>query len=197
MQTRTLPEVSPGRRTLLVMALAGTALAACTTTGSGDKSPEAQRKEIDAGVDGALARLYEQHPDAKQLVSRAAGVLVFPRVISASFGIGGEHGDGALRVGGRTVGYYSTTAGSIGFQAGAQSKAIILLFMTAEALKKFRDTDGWTAGADATVAVADIGATGKIDTQTAQQPVIGFVMTNAGLAAGVSLQGAKVSRLAI
>lgn len=197
MQTRTLAAVNPGRRTLLAMVIASTALAACTTTGSGDKSPEAQRKEIDAGVDGALARLYEQHPDAKQLVSRAAGVLVFPRVISASFGIGGEHGDGALRVGGRTVGYYSTTAGSIGFQAGAQSKAIILLFMTAEALKKFRDTDGWTAGADATVAVADIGATGKIDTQTAQQPVIGFVMTNAGLAAGVSLQGAKVSRLAI
>ena len=186
----------PTRRTALALALACTALAACTTTGPGTEgSASAKRAEIDAGVNGALARLYESHPDSRELVARASGVLVFPKVVSVSFGVGGEHGDGALRMRGGTVGYYSTSTGSIGFQAGAQSKAIIMLFMTPEALAKFRDSKGWTVGADATVAVADIGATGKIDTKTAQQPIIGFVMSNAGLMAGVSLQGAKITKL--
>jgi len=123
-------------------------------------------------------------------------VLVFPAVVGASFGIGAEYGRGALRTNNRTQAYYySTTAGSIGFQAGAQSKAIIYLFTTQDALDKFRSSTGWTAGADATVALATVGANGSVDTNTVQQPVVGFVMTNVGLAAGVSLQGAKITEI--
>jgi lipid-binding SYLF domain-containing protein len=122
-------------------------------------------------------------------------VLVFPSVVRASLGVGAEYGRGALRVGGRTQAYYSTTAGSIGFQAGAQSKAVIYLFTTQEALDRFRNSKGWTVGADATVAAATIGANGRIDTNTIRQPVISFVMTNVGLEAGVSLQGAKVTEI--
>ena len=122
-------------------------------------------------------------------------MLIFPDVLSGSFIIGAEHGKGVLRVGGANAGYYSTTAGSIGFQAGAQSKAMVLLFMTQGALDKFRNSSGWTVGADATVAVVDIGANGRIDTNTAQQPVVGFVMNNGGLMAGVSLAGTKISKI--
>jgi lipid-binding SYLF domain-containing protein len=50
---------------------------------------------------------------------------VFPSVIAAGFWIGGQYGEGSLRVGGSTIGYYSTTTGSIGLQIGAQSKVII------------------------------------------------------------------------
>ena len=102
---------------------------------------------------------------------------------------------GVLRVGGANAGYYSTTAGSIGFQAGAQSKAMFVLFMTDEALNKFRNSNGWTVGADATVAVVNIGANGRIDTNTAQQPVVGFVLNNGGLMAGVSLEGTKIAKI--
>ena len=126
-------------------------------------------------------------------MARAKGVLIFPDVLSGSFIIGAEHGKGVLRVGGANAGYYSTTAGSIGFQAGAQSKAMVL-FMTQGALDKFRNSSGWTV-ADATVAVVDIGANGRIDTNTAQQPVVGFVMNNGGLMAGVSLAGTKISKI--
>jgi lipid-binding SYLF domain-containing protein len=115
-------------------------------------------------------------------------------VLSASLVIGGQHGDGALRVGGKTIDYYTTSAGSIGFQAGAQSRAIVLIFMTSDSLSRFRQSEGWTVGADATVAIAEIGATGSIDTNTMKQPVVGFVMSNAGIMAGVSLQGAKIYR---
>lgn len=171
-------------------------LAACTTTLPHDSgTPAEQRQDINSRSDAALERLYENATESRDLVQRAHGVLIFPRVLSASFVVGGEHGNGVLRVKGQNQGYYSTTSGSIGFQAGAQSKAIIMLFMTQEALDHFRNSNGWTAGADATVAVANIGANGRIDTNTLNEPIIGFVMTNAGIVAGVSLNGTKIEKL--
>lgn len=170
-------------------------LAACTTTLPQEHTtPAQQRQDINTSADATLERLYQNTSQSRDLVERAHGVLVFPKVLSASFIVGGEHGDGVLRVNGKNQGYYSTTSGSIGFQAGAQSKAIVLLFMTKEALDHFRNSNGWTAGADATVAVANIGANGRIDTNTLNEPVIGFVMTNAGLVAGVSLNGTKIEK---
>lgn len=171
-------------------------LAACTTTlpQEGGTSSE-KRQDINSRADAALDRLYDNATEARDLVQRAQGVLIFPRVLSASFVVGGEHGEGVLRVNGQNSGYYTTTSGSIGFQAGAQSKAIIILFMTQEALDHFRNSNGWTAGADATVAVANIGANGRIDTNTMNEPIIAFAMTNAGLAAGVSLNGTKIEPL--
>lgn len=179
--------------TAILMALI---LAACTTTlPQEDGTPAEKRQEINSGADAVLERLYDNASESRDLVQRAHGVLIFPRVLSASFVIGGEHGEGVLRVNGQNSGYYSTTSGSIGFQAGAQSKSIVILFMTQEALDHFRNSNGWTAGADATVAVANIGANGRIDSNTLNEPIIAFAMTNAGLAAGVSLNGTKIERL--
>ena len=178
------------------VALCSIAFVGCTTTRPSDRaSTSSSRSSIDAQVDATLSKLYDSVKGSRELVAKSRGVLVFPGVVGASLGVGAEYGRGALRTGNRTQAYYSTTAGSIGFQAGAQSKAIIYLFTTQEALDKFRNSKGWTAGADATVALATIGANGSIDTQTAQQPVIGFVMTNVGLEAGVSVQGAKITEI--
>jgi lipid-binding SYLF domain-containing protein len=187
--------------TSAALATGGFALAGCTTTSlsGGDSAAEnaAKRQSIDADVDGTLARLYNTVNGSRELLSRANGVLVFPSVISAGFWFGGQYGTGALRVDGRTTGYYSTLAGSFGLQIGAQSKAIIFAFMNHEALDSFLNSPGWSAGADATVAVVTVGANGNIDTSTATSPVEAFVLTNAGLMAGVSLEGVKVSRLII
>lgn len=177
---------------------ASLAFAGCTTTRPHTSgTPAEQRAEINSGVDATLSRLQESSPQARDLVSRAKGVLVFPSVLSAGFVVGAEHGRGELRVDGRNQGYYSTTGGSIGFQAGAQSKAVIVLFMTDDALRQFQQSKGWTVGADATVAVANIGANGNIDSNTIRKPVVGFVLNNAGLMAGVSLDGSKINRLDI
>lgn len=188
----------PRGKSLAVMAVALSSLvfAGCTTTAPKDQATASQqRKDINASVDSTLSRLYKSAPDARSMVEQAKGVLVFPNVLSAGFVIGVEHGNGVLRVNGRNQGYYSTTGGSIGFQAGAQSRAIVLLFMTKEALDKFLSSNGWTAGVDATVAVANIGANGKVDTNTSKQSVVGFVLTNAGLMAGVSLEGVKIQKV--
>lgn len=180
----------------LIVASSGL-LGACTTTPSAPTDKSAKRREIDGGVDGSLNRLYETAKGSRELANRARGILVFPNVISAGFFVGGEYGDGALRAGGAHHGYYRLITGSLGFQFGAQSKAVILMFMTQEALEKFVASQGWTAGVDATVALATIGANGVLDTNTAQQPIVGFVVTNAGLMAGVSLAGSKISKLDI
>ncbi|MBP0592588.1 hypothetical protein J8I87_23185 [Paraburkholderia sp. LEh10] len=195
----------PRRRFIAVttaaLATGGLALAGCTTTGpSSDNTPEAnagKRQSIDADVNGTLARLFDSIGGSRELAGKSRGMLVFPSVISAGFWFGGQYGQGALRIGGQTTGYYSIAAASFGLQIGAQSKAIVMLFMTDDALSSFTRSQGWAAGVDATVAVLKVGANGNVDTSTATNPVEAFVLTNGGLMAGVSLEGSKISRLII
>ncbi|MEM5420027.1 MULTISPECIES: BPSL1445 family SYLF domain-containing lipoprotein [Paraburkholderia] len=173
-------------------------LSGCTTTGSQAPSPatNASRADsINSDVDATLSRLYQTVPGSRELVGKARGILVFPRVIQAGIGVGGEHGDGALRVGGSTVGFYSTSSASVGATLGVQSKSVIYLFMTEDALAKFRNSSGWSAGGDASVALVKVGANGSIDTTTATQPVQVFVLTNSGLIGDLSLGGTKITKL--
>lgn len=183
---------------LTAAAAASLAVVGCSTTtssGTSGATDTAKRQEIDASVDGALSKLFTTVDGSRELVSKAQGVLVFPSVIKAAFIVGGAYGEGALRVGGATVGYYSTAAASFGFQAGAQSTAIIFLFMTHDALDNFRNSAGWSVGGDVGVSLVKVGANGAIDTRTATAPVSVIVMTNTGLMADASLAGTKVTKL--
>jgi lipid-binding SYLF domain-containing protein len=166
-----------------------------TTTSETTNNVAQQRREIDTNVSASLTRLYNNTPGSRELVSKAKGVLVFPSVIAAGLGVGGEYGQGALRINNATTDYYSLGSVSVGLQIGAQSKAIYFLFMTQEALDKFRASQGWSVGADASVAVLRAGANGAIDINTVQGPVVAFVLTNAGLMANLTLEGTKITRL--
>lgn len=185
------------RRNVLSLALVALTTVACsTTTSNGGKSDVAsKRRTIDAAVDGAMTKLYTQVPGSRELVAKSKAVLVFPTVLSAGFVVGGSYGEGSLRSGPRTLGYYSTVAGSVGLLAGADSKAVYFLFMNQESLDKFRASDGWTAGADASVTVLTSGADASVDTRTGAQGVVGYALSNAGLMANLSLDGTKVTRL--
>jgi lipid-binding SYLF domain-containing protein len=152
-------------------------------------------RAINADVNATLERLYATVKGSRELIGKAHGVLVFPSVLSAGFLVGAQFGEGALRVGGRTEGYYSTAGGSFGPQIGAQSKALIFAFLTEDSLARFRHVDGWAAGADATVALLKVGANGDIDTSSATSPIEVMVLTNVGLMAGISLEGTKITRL--
>lgn len=162
-----------------------------------NESDESKRRAIDAKVHETLSKLYANVKGSRELVGKANGALVFPSVIKVGFVAGGEYGEGALRVGGKSVGYYNTVSGSFGLQAGAQSKAVIFLFMTHDALNSFRHAKGWSVGGEGSVALLKVGANGAIDTTTATAPVNAIVLTNAGLMGDVSLSGTKVSRLKI
>lgn len=178
------------------IALSGAAMVGCTTTKPGtENAPRMDSTTVNTRADAALERLYSTAPGSKGLVDKAAGVLVFPSVVGGSFVIGVEHGRGELLVGGKPRGEYTTSGASVGWQAGGQSKAVIYVFNTQDALDKFLKGDGWSVGADATVAAGKIGANGSIDSTTADAPVTSYVLTNAGLEAGVSLGGSKITRV--
>jgi lipid-binding SYLF domain-containing protein len=181
--------------TVAAACLAGCNTTATTDTRAGRSESTATHAEIDDGVTATLSRLYTQVNGSRELVAKADGVLVFPRIIAAGLVVGGEYGKGALRVKGQRAGYYSLASLSIGFQAGAQSKAMIILFMTRDALDKFRASKGWNVGADASVALVKVGANGAIDTTTATRPVQVIVLTNVGLMANLNLEGTKISQI--
>ncbi len=155
----------------------------------------ASAAEIDAEVRETLVKFNEEVNGAEVFLNNAAGYLVFPRVIKLGIGIGGETGEGALRVNGKNVGYYRTSAGSFGLQLGAQAKSIVIVFMTKAALDKFRNSSGWKVGVDGSVALIDIGAGKSIDSQNVKDPVVGFVFGSKGLMYNLTLEGSKISKL--
>ncbi len=158
-------------------------------------SHAATARELEISVDVALEKFYEEVTGGKEFISESKGYLLFPRVIKAGLGIGGEHGEGALRVGGRTVDYYSTTAGSVGFQLGVQQKTVLVVFMTNNSLKKFRNSSGWKAGVDGSVALIKVGAGGSVDTTNIKAPIVGFVYGQKGLMYNLTLEGSKFTKL--
>ena len=153
------------------------------------------RTEIDAQSREALARLKEQTSAGAELALRAAGVLVFPKVLKGGLVVGGEYGEGQLRVGGVPTRYYRLVSGSVGFQLGVQQKSVVILFMTPKSLEHFRRSQGWKAGVDASVAIATLGAGDQIDTETARKPVIAFVFSNKGLMYNLTLEGSRITPL--
>jgi lipid-binding SYLF domain-containing protein len=155
----------------------------------------ASKEEIDADVKASIAEFYEKSQAGKALSEKASGMLIFPKVIKAGFGVGGEYGEGALLVKGKTVEYYSTAGASIGLQFGAQQKSQVILFMNDDVLKKFRNSDGWEAGVDGSVAVAELGAGGELSSNTAQEPIIGFIFSNKGLMYNLTFEGSKMTKL--
>jgi lipid-binding SYLF domain-containing protein len=175
------------KKILVVFAVFG---ALMQTSGCASTAPA-----LNSDVDQALTVFREQVGGADVFLNQAAGYLVFPRVIKAGIGIGGESGEGVLRVGGSTVAYYRTTSGSIGFQFGAQSKSIIVAFMTRESLDKFRNSSGWQVGVDGSVALIDIGAGKTIDSTNIVDPVVGFIYGSKGLMYNLTLEGTKFTKL--
>jgi len=152
--------------------------------------------QIDAEVDMALEQFHSEVQGSSSFVQKSVkGMLIFPKVIKVGMGIGGEYGEGVLRIDGQNVIYYSTAAASIGLQLGAQSKNIIVAFLTDEALAKFQKSDGWKVGVDGSVAVIDWGVGKDISNATFNKPVIGFIFGNKGLMYNLTIEGSKFSKI--
>ncbi len=152
-------------------------------------------KEIDASADAALDRFYKNVKDASEVARQAKGMLILPNVKKGALIIGGEYGQGAMRIAGKTVDYYSMVSGSVGFQIGGQAKDLIIAFMTGEALNKFRQSKGWEAGVDGSVALVTLGAGESAITAMGKEPIVAFVFDVKGLMADMSLKGAKFNKL--
>jgi lipid-binding SYLF domain-containing protein len=151
--------------------------------------------QIDHSAERALKRFYGLNPANQALADKAAGVLIFAKVTKAGVGVGGEFGEGVLRVNGHTVGYYSVGSASVGLTLGASEHREVILFMTPEALDQFRHSAGWSAGADASFAMVTEGDGGQYDSVTLGKPVLGFIFGEKGLIGDLSLEGSKITRI--
>ncbi|WP_020564176.1 lipid-binding SYLF domain-containing protein [Methylosarcina fibrata] len=179
--------------TVLLMSLL--ALAGCQSVG-GNPGISGTAAEIDRNVDAALQTLYATTPEAKKLATRAKGILVFPTIVKAGFVFGGQYGrGGALRVRGRTAGYYNSIAASYGLQAGVQSYGYALFFLSDETMKYLDSSRGWELGVGPSIVVVDAGLAKSITTTTAKHNVYAFIFDQKGLMAGLGIQGSKITRI--
>ncbi len=115
------------------------------------------KADIDRQVDGALRMLYNHQPVAADLAREAKGILVFPSIAKAGFLVGAQYGNGALRLGKTTLGYYNMSAVSYGLQAGVQSFSYVMMFMTDSARAYLENSGGFEIGVGPSVVVVDAG----------------------------------------
>jgi lipid-binding SYLF domain-containing protein len=175
--------------------IVSTLLTGCQSTRGSHADSKANAAQIDREVNAALNKLYQTTPAAKQLASKAKGILVFPNVIKAGFIGGAEYGKGAMRKGGRTTGYYNIVAGSYGLQAGVQSFGYAMFFMNDAAIASLNSAKGLEVGVGPSVVVLDEGMAKKATTTTLRDDVYAFVFGQQGLMAGLGIQGSKITRI--
>jgi len=155
----------------------------------------AGKAEIDRSVDSAMKTLYSKYPAAKELSKNAKAILVFPQIVKGGFLVGGLYGEGALRKGSKTIGYYNTVAASYGLQAGVQKYAYALIFMTDDAFAYLDRSDGWELGVGPSIVIVDEGMAKSITSTTVKSDVYAFFFSQQGLMAGMGLQGSKITKI--
>ncbi|MGD9974862.1 MAG: hypothetical protein AB7S77_17520 [Desulfatirhabdiaceae bacterium] len=165
-------------------------MALCITPAMADTAAQ-----IDQDVDAALQKLYAQTPAAKDLSKVAKGILVFPSIIKGGLIVGGQYGEGALRKGGKTAGYYNTVAASYGLQAGAQKFGYALFFTDEASLKYLDKSDGWELGVGPSIVVVDEGVARSLSTTTAKEGIYAFFFDQKGLMGGLGIQGSKITQI--
>jgi lipid-binding SYLF domain-containing protein len=159
------------------------------------QSEAASARSINADVRATLDKFFYDVTGARDLADKSVGILVFPSVIKAGFGFGGEYGEGALLIRKKTAEYYNLVSASFGFQLGVQERSVIIMFMTHTALENFRSSAGWKVGIDGSIAIVTVGVGGSIDTNKIKSPVVGFIVDPKGLMYNLTLEGSKITRI--
>jgi lipid-binding SYLF domain-containing protein len=179
----------------LLTTLLFAAIAAGGIIAEASRGHAASAAEINRDANETLHSFVRQIGGARELAQKAAGILVFPSVVKAGFGIGGEYGEGILLTHKQVAGYYNLISASFGFQLGVQERAVIIMFMTQSALDAFHRRAGWKVGVDGSVAIITVGVGGSIDTDRVTEPVVGFIIDQRGLMYNLTLEGSKISRI--
>lgn len=160
------------------------------------QSAEAARAaDIDRDASHAIDELYAKNPVASDISKSARGILIFPSIVKAGLIFGGSYGEGCLREGGKTVGYYASASASWGLQAGAQSYGYVVFLMNQKAIDYLKNSKGWEIGVGPTVVVVNEGVAKNLSSTTLQDDAYAFIFNQQGLMAGISLEGSKVSHI--
>ncbi len=181
--------------TVLFVAVMGVAPAFVTIAHAGAR--EEGRLLVATEVLEEVQAMPDQRvPDA--LLSRAYGIAVIPDVTKVAFIFGGRHGNGVLVVRDNLTApwsnpvFVSLTGGSWGFQAGAQSSDIILVFTSKAGIEGIAGGK-ITLGADASVATGPVGRQGSAATDTSFNAEIYSYARSRGLFGGIALDGSVIA----
>ena len=177
---------------ILAALMATVAMLALGVPGAASAATAAQ---LDRDATAALGALYKRYPAAAALSKDARAIVVFPKILKAGLMIGGETGEGVMRIKGKTVGYYNSSGVSYGLQAGAQSYGYALFLMTDKAVQTLGTAEGLEVGVGPSVVVMDDGMAKKTTTTTAKSDIYGFVFGQKGIMAGLGLQGNKITKI--
>ncbi len=151
--------------------------------------------QLNADVDAAIKKFEKEVEGGAKFLTKVKGYLVFPSVIKGGFIVGAEYGEGALRVNGTTKHFYSMTSASIGYQAGVQEHSVLIAFISEVSLNNFIKSNGWEAGVDGAITVADWGKSKDITSISYEKPIVAFIYGAEGLMLGVSIEGTKFQRI--
>jgi lipid-binding SYLF domain-containing protein len=151
------------------------------------------KAEIDAGAAATLQRFYALDAGNRELVERAAGVLVLPDLTKAGVGLGAEFGEAVLWVDGSIRQYYTVTGAALGALIGVGQRAEVVLFMTSAARDEFIRNQRWTIDADAGAAVASRGVGTQYPSLALGKPVLSYVVNQQGLIGDISLTGLRIT----
>jgi len=151
---------------------------------------------INTHTQQALSVLRQSTDGAGEVLDHAAGVLVFPDIFKLGFGAGGQYGEGVLLVQGQPVAYYSTAGDNYGQLPGARFKSEVIVFRTQEALQQFRNRHGWQVGVDGKVSLARPDPGHGLNFAGGDDSTVGFIFSNQGLVADLTMEGAHITRLA-
>ena len=182
--------VSTTRRTLV---LGASCLGPLALLGARAAWAASDAAEIDQDASVALHQLLRESRHAATLAPKAAGILIFPRVVKAGFVLGGQGGKGVLRAGGRTRGYYTIAAASFGLEAGAEWFSLVMFFMDPAALRYLDRSDGWAVGTDPHVVLVNQGVAANVSSTTLAKDVVAFPFNQKGLMGGISIEGSKIT----
>ena len=173
-----------------------TAMALLVTSSAWAATREEKRVADAADVVDQLSRIPEKSIPPS-LLSRAYAVAVIPNVIKAAFGLGARRGKGLLVVrqddnSWSNPAFITLTGGSVGWQIGAESADVILVFKTRKGVDGIANGK-LTLGANASVAAGPVGRQTGIATDIEFKAEVYSYSRTRGLFAGVALEGAGVT----
>ena len=175
------------------MRLFATVAAGAAAAGGVSRPAQATtRAEIDAAVTAAIARLRSMS-NAEPLLRGSVAQLIFPRILSGGFILGGQYGEGALIRGGNTAGYYRIAGASFGLLAGAQTAGLAMFFMREDALTALQNASGWEIGTGPSVVMLEAGLQANVTTTTLAEPVYAISFGQQGVMAALAINGTRIS----
>ena len=181
---------------LLVAMLLGLPASLVATRQAEARSEEATIQASTDVLTQFLALRVKEIPEA--LLAEAEGVAIIPDLIKVGFVVGGQRGRGIVvvkdpRTGGWSApSFISLTGGSIGWQIGAQSSDIVLVFKTQRSVEGLLEGK-FTLGADAAVAAGPVGRQAKAATDAQLKAEIYSYARARGLFAGVAIDGSVLA----